>query len=81
MNLISQDMNRSSTGAKARRNAAQGWIRTYLEDECKEGNGRFVLQIVTTLPVMFNLLNCHIQNSAKFRSLKRMYQLSGDIRK
>ena len=81
MALIEKDMNHYSNGGKARRNQTQGWVRDYFFDQYTQGNGRFVLEVVKTLPLMFNLLSCHIQNNAKFRSLKRMYQLSGDVKK
>ncbi len=78
MKRIADDLESQSVGGKKTRRRDAGWMTIYLNTKWDQGDKEFVIRCCRLVPPLFNLLYSTAKVSGEMRTLKRMYQLSGD---
>ena len=78
MRRIKGDLDNNSIGGKKTRRRDAGWLTTYLNGKWENGERDFVVRACRLVPPFFNLMYSTAKVSGEMRTLRRMYQLSGD---
>jgi len=78
MTRITRDLDNATHGGKASRHCVAGWITSYMARLWDEEQVSVAKQIVQSVPPMLKLLPAKARATKEFRSLKRLYQISGD---
>jgi hypothetical protein len=78
MQRIKSDLDNSVIGGKKTRRREAGWLTLYLNNKWENGHKDFVIRVCRLVPPFFNLLHSSTKVSGEMRTLRRMYQLSGD---
>ena len=80
MARIVRDFANDTHGGKASRHRSAGWVTEYMARLWENKQFDIAKQIVQNIPPMLQLLPCKARASKEFRSLKRLYQISGDYK-
>lgn len=78
MQRIKGDLDSQSVGGKKTRRRDAGWMTSYLNGKWEGGHKDFVIRACRLVPPFFNLMYSSTKVSGEMRTLRRMYQLSGD---
>lgn len=78
MKRIKSDLANDSIGGKATRHRDAGWLTVYMHGLWEQGKIVLAKQLVQDVPPLMGLLPAKARANKEFRSLKRLYQISGD---
>lgn len=78
MKRIKADLSNDSVGGKAGRRREAGWLTVYMNRLVDTDRICLAKEIVSLVPPMMSLVPSKVRSSKHFRSLKRLYQISGD---
>lgn len=78
MKRIKDDLSHDRVGGKASRRRDAGWLTRYIKRSLDAGKTELVKEIVQCIPPVMALVPSKVRASKDFRSLKRLYQISGD---